>query len=154
MTTPPTNVVAGIDVGKSKLDAHLLDAKRDRQFNNDKAVFEPTGRYHRKLHQCLFDSGMETVLVNPLRSRRFAEAIGRLAKTDRVDAAMPSRFGTRNNPGRSKTYRCKVCGLVEDRNVNAAINILAAGVLVAGASTWAGRSCVAPEPYRGVNPSV
>ena len=83
MTPPPTTVVAGIDVGKSKLDAHLPDAKRDRQFNNDKAgrralrnwlrkhgvqraVFDPTGRYHRQLHQCLFDSGMETVLVNPL----------------------------------------------------------------------------------------
>ena len=114
MTTPSTTVVAGIDVGKSKLDAHILDAKLDRQFNNDKAgrralrnwlrrhgvqraVFEPTGRYHRKLHQCLFDSGMETVLVNPLRSRRFAEAIGSLAKTDRVDAAMLARFGTLEN---------------------------------------------------------
>ncbi|MDE0103085.1 MAG: transposase [Bryobacterales bacterium] len=62
------------------------------------------------------------------------------------------RCGCRNNPGRSETYRCRVCGLVEDRDVNAAINILAAGVLAAGASTWAGRSCVAPEPYRGVNP--
>jgi len=64
------------------------------------------------------------------------------------------RCGCRNNPGRSETYRCRVCGLVEDRDVNAAINILAAGVLAAGASTWADRSCVAPEPYRGVNPSV
>ncbi len=114
MNTLSTTVVAGIDVGKSKLDAHLLHAKHDRQFNNDKAgrrilrdwlrqngvqraVFEPTGRYHRPLHQCLFDSGMETVLVNPLRSRRFAEAIGNFAKTDRVDAAMLARFGTLDN---------------------------------------------------------
>ncbi|MDE0104821.1 MAG: hypothetical protein OXN89_20790 [Bryobacterales bacterium] len=70
----------------------FLRAKRDRQFNNDKAgrrarrkwlrkhgvqraVFEPTGRHHRQLHQCLFDSGMQTVLVNPLRSRRFADRL-------------------------------------------------------------------------------
>ncbi len=40
---------------------------------------------------------METVLVHPLRSRRFAEAIGSVAKTDRVDAAMLARFGTLDN---------------------------------------------------------
>ena len=34
-----------------------------------------------------------TVLVNPLRSRRFAEAVGVLAGNDRVDAAMLARFG-------------------------------------------------------------
>ncbi len=45
------------------------------------------------MHQCLFDSGLETVAVNPLRSRRFAEAIGRLAKNDRVDASMLARYG-------------------------------------------------------------
>ena len=58
-----------------------------------RAVFEPTGRYHRELHQCLFNSGLETVPVNPLRSRRFAEAIGRLAKNDRVDASMLACYG-------------------------------------------------------------
>ncbi len=110
MTTANSIVVAGIDVGKSKLDAHILAGSLERQFNNDKcgrralrnwllkhgvtrAVLEPTGRYHRNLHQCLFDAGIETVLVNPLRSRRFAEAIGRLAKNDRVDASMLARFG-------------------------------------------------------------
>ena len=103
-------VVAGIDVGKAKLDVHLLEDGVDRVFRNDKdgrravrnwllrhgvtrAVFEPTGRYHRNLHQCLAAAGIETVLVNPLRSRRFAEALGRLAKNDRVDAAMLARFG-------------------------------------------------------------
>ncbi len=110
MTPHNPIVVAGIDVGKSGLDAHILDGRRDRHFNNDKsgrralrnwllksgvnrAVFEPTGRYHRNLHECLADAGLETVLVNPLRSRRFAEAIGTLAKNDRVDAAMLASFG-------------------------------------------------------------
>ena len=110
MTPPTPTVVAGIDVGKAKLDAHILADGVERQFDNTKtgrralrnwllkhdvtrAVLEPTGRYHRNLHQCLADAGLETVLVNPLRSRRFAEAIGRLAKNDRVDAAMLARFG-------------------------------------------------------------
>ena len=110
MTNPDPIVAAGIDVGKSALDAHILEGNLERQFKNDKcgrralrnwllkhgvtrAVFEPTGRYHRNLHQCLADAGLATVLVNPLRSRRFAEAIGKLAKNDRVDAAMLARFG-------------------------------------------------------------
>ena len=114
MTDPNPIVVAGIDVGKSKLDAHILDRALDRQFNNDtsgrralrnwlrkhgvtRAVFEPTGRYHRNLHQGLAQAGLETVLINPLRSRRFAESIGQLAKNDRVDAAMLARFGLLDN---------------------------------------------------------
>ena len=35
-------------------------------------------------------------MVNPLRSRRFAEAIGQCAKNDRVDAGMLARFGLLN----------------------------------------------------------
>ncbi len=58
-----------------------------------------------------------------------------------------SRCHARNDPGRSETYRCAACGLVLDRDVNAAINILAAGVLAAGASTWAAGPGVAPESY-------
>ena len=57
------------------------------------------------------------------------------------------RCRTRNSPGRSETYRCRSCGSVADRDVNAAINILAAGVIAAGALTWAVGPCVAPEPY-------
>ena len=110
MTPSPSIVVAGIDVGKSKLDAHILGPGLDRQFDNSptglrglrawllrhgvsRAVFEPTGRYHRNLHLCLAKAGLETVLVSPLRSRRFAEAVGQLAKNDRVDASMLARFG-------------------------------------------------------------
>ncbi len=58
-----------------------------------------------------------------------------------------SRCHARNNPRAGETYRCGACGLVEDRDVNAAINILAAGVIAAGASTWAAGPCVAPESY-------
>ena len=110
MTTTNSIVLAGIDVGKSKLDAHILEGGLDRQFSNHKcgrralrnwllkhgvtrAVFESTGRYHRNLHQCLSDAGIDTILVNPRRSRRFAEDLGQLAKNDRVDASMLARFG-------------------------------------------------------------
>ena len=113
---PPllTPIVAGIDVGKSRLDAHVLPLDQGRSFANDKcgrravrnwllrlgvtrAVFEPTARYHRQLHQCLFAAGIDTVLANPLRSRRLAEALGRLAKNDRVDALMLATYGQLDN---------------------------------------------------------
>ena len=102
-------VVAGIDVSKASLD--VCAAGQTRRFANgathwralstwlgglkvSRVVMEATGRYHRKVHQCLHDRGFEVVLVNPLRARRFAEGLGHLAKTDRVDALMLARLGT------------------------------------------------------------
>ena len=55
------------------------------------------------------------------------------------------RCGSRHDPGRSETYRCRTCGLRMDRDHNAAINILAAGVSAAGGGTWADRPSVSPE---------
>ena len=55
------------------------------------------------------------------------------------------RCGVRNRPGRSETYRCSACDLRMDRDHNAALNILRAGVLALGAETWANRPSVAPE---------
>ncbi|MCY4597443.1 MAG: transposase [Bryobacterales bacterium] len=144
MTIPDPIVVAGIDAGKSKLDAHILKGGLERRFNNDKCgrralcnwllkhgvtrtVFEPTGRYHRNLHQCLFDAAIETVLVNPLCSRRFAEALGQLAKNDRVDAAMLARFGClegldRPRPSRGKPSKVALVAVM--RKLASLLNIL------------------------------
>ena len=101
-------VVAGIDVSKEQLDVHV--AGESRQFANQRAgyralgtwlehhgsgrvVMESTGRYHRAVHQSLHAQGLEVVLVNPLRTRRFAEALGLLAKTDTIDAAALAAYG-------------------------------------------------------------
>ena len=115
MTDPNPSVVAGIDVGKSKLDTHILDRALDRQFNNDtsgrralrnwlrkhgvtRAVFEPTGRYHRNLHQCLARGRSGNRPDQPLALPALRnESIGQLAKNDRVDAAMLARFGLLDN---------------------------------------------------------
>ena len=56
-------------------------------------VFEATGVYHRELELMLGAQGLPFVKVNPRQARRFAQATGRLAKTDRVDAAMLARMG-------------------------------------------------------------
>jgi transposase len=100
------NDTIGVDVSKDHLDAHRLADGASRRFANDKCghkafvkwfaqtpvqrvVFEPTGPYHRAFGA----AGVSFVKVNPSQARRFAEAIGSLAKTDRLDAALLARMG-------------------------------------------------------------
>lgn len=56
-------------------------------------VFEATGAYHRGLERYLGQAGLSFIKVNPRQARRFAQVIGRLAKTDDVDARMLARMG-------------------------------------------------------------
>lgn len=99
----------GVDISKPTLDAFRLRTREHRQFPNDRAgctalirwigreavrvIFEPTGPYHRRFEASLVAAGIEAVKVNPRSSRRFAEATGELAKTDRIDAAILARMG-------------------------------------------------------------
>nr|WP_200951521.1 transposase [Rhizobium sp. Root491] len=56
-------------------------------------VFKATGAYHRGLEWYLSLAELPFIKVNPKQARRFAQAIGRLAKTDSVDARMLARMG-------------------------------------------------------------
>ena len=102
-------VTVGIDVSKARLDAHVEPTGAARSFDNDKcgrralrnwarregarrAALEPTGRFHRPLHQCLADAGIEVVVVNPRRTRNFARSIGKEAKNDLTDAEVLAVF--------------------------------------------------------------
>lgn len=51
------------------------------------------GAYHRELERILSRRGLTFAKVNPRPARRFAEAMGRFAKTDRLDAEMLARMG-------------------------------------------------------------
>ena len=59
---------------------------------------EATGRYHRPAHASLHEAGLPVAVVNPYRSRRFADVLGRLARTDRIDAETLARFGATMRP--------------------------------------------------------
>ena len=103
----------GVDISKDHLDAHRMSDGASRRFANNGAghkafmnwlshletvpgmriVYEPTGPYHRAFERRLAAAGAALVKVNPRRARRFAEATGKLAKTDRLDAAMLARMG-------------------------------------------------------------
>ena len=61
-------------------------------------VVEATGGYERLLVATLAAAGLPVVVVNPRQVRDFARALGRLAKTDRIDAEVLALFGERIRP--------------------------------------------------------
>jgi transposase len=73
---------------------HRALIKRLAAFEVIRVVFEATGAYHRLFERTLAKAGLPMVKVNPRQARRFAEASGQLAKTDRCDAAMLARMGS------------------------------------------------------------
>ena len=72
--------------GRSDLIAWLTD------FTVVRVVFEPTGAYHHAFERQLAEAGLPLAKTNPRQDRRFAEAVGRRAKTPRRLAAMLARF--------------------------------------------------------------
>jgi transposase len=109
-----SNSTIGIDVSKAHLDACRWPDDETRRFANDakghraliawigpgvdRVVFEPTGRYHRPLERALHRAGLPFARFHPIRARRFAEATGLLAKTDKVDARLLARMGALLEP--------------------------------------------------------
>lgn len=59
----------------------------------ERIVYEPTGRYHRLVEDILSKAGLPLAKVNPRQAKRFTEAIGVLAKSDRVDARVLAQMG-------------------------------------------------------------
>jgi len=113
-----SDVTIGIDISKALLDVATYPVGQFKQFTNNKKghkalikwlatlttkriVFEATGAYHRGLEQFLGEYGLAFCKVNPRQARRFAEATGKLVKTDRVDALMLARFGELLEPPHS-----------------------------------------------------
>lgn len=105
-----TDVAVGIDVCKAWLDVHILPADTVLRVPNTKKghkqiqaavkglsvriiVVEATGKHHRSMHRFLHEAGLPVAVVNPGRARLFAESLGALAKTDKVDARMLAAFG-------------------------------------------------------------
>lgn len=105
----------GIDVAKDHLDAHVRPTGEAVRVTNDEdgiaalvarlaaagpalVVLEATGGYEHPAAAALAAAGLPVAVVNPRQARRFAEATGRLAKTDRLDAAALAHFAEAVNP--------------------------------------------------------
>ena len=61
-------------------------------------VVEATGGYERALVAACATAGLPVAVVNPRQVRAFAQALGRTAKTDAIDAAVLATFGARVQP--------------------------------------------------------
>ncbi len=111
------DVFVGIDVSKADLEVAAWPSGERLQVSNDReghgdlvrwlrrlrvvAVgLEASGGYERGVIRALLKAKLVVRRLNPLRVRRFAEAHGRLAKNDRIDAEMIARF-TATIPDRS-----------------------------------------------------
>jgi transposase len=105
----------GIDVSKEWLDVHCLTGDAAERFENsadslralierlaampvERIVLEATGGYERLLVAALAAAGLPVVVVNPRQVRDFAKALGKLAKTDQIDAAVLARFAAAVRP--------------------------------------------------------
>ncbi len=107
-------VFVGIDVSKDSLDVAIHNGKKGSFPNNDRGfeevyafiapsdpalvVIEATGGYQFRVVEYLAIHTIPVAVVNPRQVRDFAKATGKLAKTDRIDAAVIAHFGEAVKP--------------------------------------------------------
>lgn len=106
----------GIDVSKNALDVHVLPGGQQWRVANDQAgcvelierlkplgetalvVMEATNVFWRMAAAALAGAGLACAVVNPRQVRDFARAMGKLAKTDALDAQVLALFAQRIKP--------------------------------------------------------
>jgi transposase len=108
-------VAVGIDVAKATVDVWVGGEDIGWTATNDSVgiaevvrrlqaravhvvVLEATGGYEYAAVAALSVAGLPVAVVNPRQVRDFARAVGRLAKTDRIDAQVLARFGAAVQP--------------------------------------------------------
>jgi len=99
----------GIDVAKAHLDVYLQPADVCFRVGNNESGFttlkqqlsdyvvarillEATGPYSQAVAATLASHGHAVLVINPRQARDFAKAMGKLAKTDAIDARMLAQF--------------------------------------------------------------
>ena len=107
--------VVGVDVSKARLDVFVSVDEGIHAFSNDEpgiadlvtmlgelkaslVVLEATGGLDRAFVAQLLVAGLPVAVVNPRQVRDFAKAMGRLAKTDAIDARVLAAFGAAVKP--------------------------------------------------------
>jgi len=110
-----TEYFVGIDVSKDTLDVCVYPTqdtfrvpnspdgvdeliKRLKPIQPRLVVFEATGGYETLAVSSLSAAGLPVVVVNPRQIRDFAKSIGRLAKTDVIDAGVIAHFASAVRP--------------------------------------------------------
>ena len=102
-------VYVGIDVAKNSFDVAVTGETQTLHLDNDEAgyaelcqllgpleprlvLLEATGGYEQQLALALAAAGLRVSVVNPRQARDFARCVGKLAKTDRIDAQVLRGF--------------------------------------------------------------
>lgn len=115
MTDNQNELFVGIDVSKNTLDVRLEPVGESLHLTYDESgiadlkkrllalaptliVMEATGGLETRLASELAGASLPVAVVNPRQVRDFAKALGQLAKTDRVDAAVLSAFAKAIRP--------------------------------------------------------
>lgn len=110
-----SEVFIGIDISKHFCDLAVIPDGTKRRFSNDeeghnailsfvaslnpaRIVLEASGGYEMGVMRTLAEGKLPIVAVNPRQVRDFAKATGRLAKTDRIDAAILAQFAKAIEP--------------------------------------------------------
>lgn len=104
-----TQLVCGIDISSTSLEASVGRDGQIGSFPNTPegialladfchehqvtlVAMEATGGYERQAWALLSEQGLSVAILNPRAVRQFASGMGRLEKTDRIDAAMIAWF--------------------------------------------------------------
>jgi transposase len=110
-----TECFIGIDVSKDNLDIAIYPTNDFSRVPNNQdglneltnsfqviepelIVLEATGGYEMLAASTLFAAGLPVVVVNARQVRDFAKSIGKLAKTDTIDAKVISQFASAVRP--------------------------------------------------------
>ncbi|MEP1078850.1 IS110 family transposase [Leptolyngbya sp. PL-A3] len=105
----------GIDVSKASLDVYLRPSgeqfrvknqttgiaeliERLQSFTIGQVILEASGGLELEAAQALQEKEFAISIINPRQGRDFAKASGKLAKTDRIDAAVLAHFGEAMQP--------------------------------------------------------
>ena len=101
----------GVDVCKRWLDVAVHESRQAWRVSNDAKgfasliaklkeiepamiAFEATGGYESRCVKALCEAGLVVGVVNPTRVRRFAQAMGIAAKTDKIDARVIAHYAS------------------------------------------------------------
>ncbi|MBV8233155.1 MAG: IS110 family transposase [Planctomycetaceae bacterium] len=113
-----TGQSVGIDISEDFLDIYLHPAGKDVRFphNDDgiasllnllrgqpveRVILESTGGLQRRLVRSLQEAGYAVSVVNPERIWAYRRLVGRMAKTDRIDARLIAEYGATMRPAES-----------------------------------------------------
>ena len=108
--TRDARITVGVDVSKATLEVAISEGARSLVLPNDEAgcaallselreldvalvLFEATGGFELACATALQLAGLAVAVINPRQARDFARAMGYLAKTDRIDAAVLADMG-------------------------------------------------------------